>query len=138
MQTRILTDLYPRRLETGLAYLTFGALVIYVPIETIYSWSDGLTSPYYLVDVVAMVLMFTGAVRSLRALPLPAAGLMTAGWSWAGANFWRSLFDRIGLLRQGGRLELGSIELGFVGAETAVALGCVIVGVALLVRAQRD
>jgi hypothetical protein len=130
--------MHRRRWETRLAYFTLGALLIYAPIETIYSWPGGLSSPYYLVDLVAMALMLTGAIHSLGARPRSSPGLMTAGWSWAGANFWRAMFDRIGVLRRGGQLDYGSIELRFVCAETAVALACVIAGVVLLLRARHD
>jgi hypothetical protein len=125
-----------RQVETGLAYLSFAVLAIYAPIETIYSWSGGLGSPYYIIDVIAIVLIFTGALRSLRARPGTAPGLVTVGWAWAGANFWRATFDRIAELRRGGRLALGSLELGFVCGELVVALACLAVGVVLVVRSR--
>ena len=124
-----------RQVETGLAYFTFGALAIYAPIETMYSWSGGLADPYYIIDVVAMTLMFTGALRSLRARPRSAPGLVTAGWAWAGANFWRATFDRIGLLQRGGHLDFGSAELRFVSAELVVSILCLAIGLMLMLRA---
>ncbi|MCP3919985.1 MAG: hypothetical protein GY711_31025 [bacterium] len=44
------------------------ALIPYVSIETYISRND-LTSPGYIVDAIAMVLLFVGAVHSLRAQP---------------------------------------------------------------------
>jgi hypothetical protein len=58
-----------------------------------------------------------------------------AGWAWAGANFWRATFDRIGLLQRGGRLDFGSAELRFVSAELVVSLLCLAIGIVLVVRA---
>ena len=46
-----------RQIETGIAKFTVGFLVIYIPIETWTSLPYGLLNPFYLVDVVAMVLL---------------------------------------------------------------------------------
>ena len=127
-----------RRVETLLAFVTLGSLGIYAPVETIYSWAGGLTDPYYVVDVIAMGLMLWGAIRSLRARPRRAPGLVTVGWAWAGANFWRALFDRLKVDRTAGRLDFGSVELRFVAAELIVALLCLALGVVLIVRASND
>lgn len=123
-----------RRTETALAWVSAGALAIYAPVETIYSWSGGLGSPYYIIDVIAFALLFAGIVRSLRARPRAAPGMLTAGWAWAGANFWRATFDRIGTLQRGGRLDMGSLELRFVCGELIVSLLCLAVGLVLIYR----
>ena len=127
-----------RQVETGLAYASFGVLAIYAPVETVYSWSGGLGSPYYVIDVIAIVLLFVGAVRSLRARPTTAPGLLTTGWAWAGANFWRAAFDRITRIQGGGHLDWGSIELQFVCGELVVALVCLAVGIVLVTRSPAD
>ena len=57
-----MTETRLRELETGLASTTLGLLVFYVPIETWASWPYGLLNPFYLVDVIAMALLFLGAV----------------------------------------------------------------------------
>jgi hypothetical protein len=125
-----------RQIETRLAYVSFGVLAIYAPVETIYSWPGGLGSPYYIVDVIAIGLIFGGALRSLRARPGTAPGLLTAGWAWGGANFWRAAFDRIAKVEAGGHLGLGSVELQFVCAELVVALICLAVGIVLVIRSR--
>ena|SRR5690242_1997360 len=122
-----------RRIETVLAWATIGVLAIYGPVETIYSRHE-LWSPYYIIDVIAFGLLILGVVRSLRARPRSAPALLTAGWAWAAANFWRAAFDRIGTLQRGGRLSLGSIELQFVCTELVVALLCLAVGILLVLR----
>ena len=122
----------PRRTETAFAWVSIGVLAIYAPVETIYSWSDGLGSPYYIIDVIAFALLLAGIVRSLRARPRTAPGVLTTGWGWAGANFWRATFDRIGTLQRGGTLDMGSLELRFVFGELLVSLLCLAVGLVLI------
>ena len=127
-----------RRTETALAWVSTGVLAIYAPVETIYSWSGGLGSPYYIIDVIAFALIFAGIVRSLRARPRTAPGVLTAGWGWAGANFWRATFDRIGTLQRGGTLDMGSLELRFVCGELVVSLLCLGVGLVLLFGSRAE
>lgn len=119
-----------RRIESGIAWLTLGALVIYVPGETYVSWLSGLHDPFYLVDLIAMILLGLGAVHSLRARPRCAPGLLCGAYGWASANGWRSTFWRIEELRAGGELEYGAMEAWVVGGVSAIALVCF---VALLV-----
>ena len=49
-----------RRTETALAWVSTGVLASYVPVETIYSWSGGLGSPYYIIDIIAFALILAG------------------------------------------------------------------------------
>lgn len=121
-----------RRTETVLGYVTIGFLVVYAPVETIYSWKGGLLDPFYIVDLIAMALMLSGVIRSLRARPRSAPALMTVGWAWAGANFWRALFDRVRILHSGGQIGLGSVEMVYVTAQLIVALLCLGVGLWLV------
>lgn len=67
-----------RQVETGLAYFTLGALVVYFPVETYVSLPEGLWNPFYIVDLIAMVLMFWGALHSLRARPSRSPELLCA------------------------------------------------------------
>src|ERR1043165_3148159 len=83
-----------RRVETGLTWATIVALLIYAPVETIYSW-PGLTDPFYVIDVIGMALMMSGVVRSLRARPGSGAAMLAVGWAWTASNFWRATFDRV-------------------------------------------
>ena len=68
-----------RSLETALARVTLGMLVVYIPGETWASLPDGLLNPYYIVDAIAMVLLLFGALHSLRARPRPAPGMLCGG-----------------------------------------------------------
>jgi hypothetical protein len=126
-----------RSIETALAWFTFAALSVYAPVETWTSLPHGLLSPFYLVDVIAMMLLFVGAVRSLRARPDPAPGLLCAGCAWTAANGWRATFDRVYEVSRGGVLPYGMAEVWAVGLATAVAIGCLMVAMLLVVQAER-
>lgn len=90
-------------------------LAISVPVETWYSWRGGLTDPYYLVKVVGWILLGSGAIRARRTDPSSGLMLLTAGWAWFGANFWRAVADRVTRIATGQTLRLGSVELWFAG-----------------------
>lgn len=123
-----------RRIETVVARLTLVFVVVFAPLETIVSWKYGLLSPYYLVDVVAIVLLFVGAWRSLRARPRPAPALVTIGWAWAGANFWRAALARAEQLRAGGALEFGLAEMRAAVGVTIAATALVALGTWLIIH----
>jgi hypothetical protein len=99
--------------------LTF--LVAYAPIETWYSMPE-LWDPFYLVDVVGIVLLILGTARLRRGRPSAAVGMLTAGYAWTGANFWRALFDRVSEVASGGVLDYGSAELCFTACITIAAI----------------
>ena len=123
-----------RRIETVLAWLTIAALMAYVPAETYVSWSDGLLSPFYLVDLIAMVLLLWGAVHSLLARPRCAPGLLCGAYGWAAANGWRATFGRVAELRAGGTLTHGPAEAWIIGLASAAALACFVVLLLLTAR----
>jgi hypothetical protein len=75
-----------RRVETALAWFTLAALVVHVPAETSVSLPYGLLNAFDLVDAIALALMFSGAVRSLRARPGSAPGVLCAAYGWAGGQ----------------------------------------------------
>lgn len=125
-----------RRTETRLAYFTLAVLIPYVPIETWTSWPHSLLHPMYLVDVVAMVLLFVAARRSLRIRPRTAPALLAAAWGWAAANGWRATSWRALEVTSGGTLELGRIELWVTGFATVIALACFALSLFLVVRIE--
>ena len=122
-----------RSAETGLAYLTLGGLIIYVPLET-YASLPELWDPFYLVDLIGMALLGAGTFKSLRARPLSSLALLCAGYAWTGANGWRAFWGRVAEVGKGGTLEFGTTELWVVGIGTALALGCLALSVLLVVR----
>ncbi len=83
----------PRSLETGLAWFTLLALAVYAPLETWFSRGD-LSSPGYIVDAIAMVLLLTGALHSLRMRPHTGIAPLAAAWGWTACLGWRSYFTR--------------------------------------------
>lgn len=113
-----------RRIETAIAILTFASLVIYVPGETWVSLPYGLWNPFYLVDLIAMILLFWGALHSWRARPRCAPALLCAAYGWAASNGWRSTAGRVYELVEGRELDYGIAELWVVGAASIIALIC--------------
>ena len=125
-----------RKVETRYAYFTLAFVAVFAPLETFVSWEYGLLSPYYLVDAIAIGLLFAGALRSLCARPRSAPSLITVGWAWAGANFWRAGLARGEHVRAGGELNFGLAEMRTVVGATALAMACVGVGMLLTVRSR--
>ena len=105
------------RLET----FTLAFLIAYAPIETWYSMPE-FWDPFYLVDVVGIVLLILGMVRLRRGRPAAAVGTLIAGYAWTGANFWRALFDRVSEVAAGGVLDYGLAELCFTACITIAAI----------------
>ena len=125
-----------RHVETALAYATLALLSLYIPLETWVSLSQGLTSPFYIVDAIAMGLLLAGALHSLRARPRPAPGLRCAAIARSAANGWRATFGRLAELRAGGALDYGAAEMWIVASATTVSLGALAVALGLVVRAD--
>ena len=127
-----------RRVETVLARATLVALLVYFPVETWVSWFDdyGLLNPFYIIDLIAMVLLLYGAFRSLKARPRPAPGALCAAYAWTAANGWRATWGRVFELRDGGRLDYGELELCAVGCATILSLMCLASAFYLTMRAE--
>lgn len=127
-----------RRLETALARATLIALLFYFPLETWTSWGHefSLLSPFYIIDLIAMLLLFYGATRSLRMRPQPAPSALCAAYAWAAANGWRATWGRVWEIREGGRLDYGTVELWVVAGATLVSLFCLATSFYLTVRAE--
>lgn len=83
-----------RRRETALAWFSLALLVFYVPVETYLSRGD-LTSPGYIVDVIAMALLLAGGVHSLHARPALAIAPLCGAWGWCACLAWRCYFMRV-------------------------------------------
>ena len=101
----------PRGVETVIARFTLALLLVHAPVETWVSLPSGLSDPFYLVDVVGFALLLWGALRSLRARPDVAPGVLCAGYAWSGANGWRALALRIDTLQQGGQVDVTLVWL---------------------------
>jgi hypothetical protein len=124
-----------RTTETSVAYFTLGLLIVYVPVETWASWPR-LTSPFYIVDLIAMVLLLYGALRSLRAWPRPEPAVLCAAYGWSASNGWRATFGRVVEVSAGRALENGAAELWVVGGGALLMLGCFVLSLVLVVRAK--
>jgi hypothetical protein len=118
--------------DNGLATFTLVVLVFYAPIETWGSWPD-LLSPYYLVDVVGMLILALGVYWS-RARPRQARGFICAGWAWMAGAGWRATADRVEALAQGEELQFGAAELCFVVCSFLLALAGLAWSLVLITR----
>lgn len=127
-----------RRIETWIAKFTLGLLVIYIPIETWTSLPYGLLNPFYLVDLVAMVLLAWGAYSSLRSRPIPAPEMLCVAYAWATANAWRATFWRVDHIKKGGELDRGMTELWTLGIVTGLAIILFVVLIYLVVNKNKD
>ena len=116
--------------ERPLVVFTVAFLVLYAPIETWYSAPE-LWDPFYLVDLIGMGLLASGAA-GFRSRGRLRVGVLAAGYAWTAANFWRALFGRLADLRQGGQLDYGLAELCFIGCILLAAFAGVAWSLAIL------
>ena len=126
-----------RGTETVLAYATLALLVPYVPLETWTALPGGLLDPFYLVDVVAMILLLYGALHSLRSRPRPAPEILCIAFAWSSANGWRATSWRLREIQEGGALDHGSAELWAVAVGTVLSLAAFVALFVLVVLEQR-
>ena len=127
-----------RKLETIFARFTLGFVALYFAVETFASWRYGLLSPIYIVDLIAMVLLAWGALRSLRAAPHSSPAILCAAYGWTAANAWRSATLRIYEVRGGARLDYGDAEYWIVIITTLLLLACFALSLWLVVRTRED
>jgi hypothetical protein len=107
--------------EMRLARFTVGFLVFYAPIETWGSWPD-LWSPYYLVDLMGILLLAFGALRTRRGRYRQGLAFIGGGWAWMAAAGWRATADRLFDMAEGIELEYGAAEMCFVVCSLGLAL----------------
>ena len=105
-----------RRLEGGLVRFTTVFLAVYVPVETYVSLPN-LLSPFYIVDLIGMLLLASGLLGYWRNFHAAYPPILVAGFSWTGANFWRAMADRLRMaeLQQAGWTPSDSLRITLVG-----------------------
>lgn len=120
----------------SLVRFTTAFLIVYAPLETLYSL-PALWSPFYLVDFIVMVLLAIGVWHYYaRRAPRAALLWLVAGWGWSGANAWRAMFGRVDALIAGGTLRFGSPELAIVLLGTVLSIGCLLWSLRLALSAE--
>jgi hypothetical protein len=120
--------------ETRLDHFALGFVVLYFPIETWGSWPE-LWHPFYLDAVIGMLLLLWGIAKS-RSDRRSALGVLCAGFAWMSATGWRSTFDRVFALADGGQLQYGPWEMCFVVCSTSLTVVGLTVSLVLLVRSR--
>lgn len=120
---------------------TFVWLLIYAPLETFVTVSiagiGGLIYSAYIMNVLGMALMLLGALFGKRGRAV-APGVLTAGWSWTAATFWRATSDRFSFTAIGGSLYFGRIELWLAPILAALACVGLAASLRLVVQASRS
>lgn len=119
--------------QTRLAAFTLALLIVYAPIETWYSLPK-LWDPFYVVDLIGIVLLLVGLVRLRRDPVSPHLPILIAGYAWTSANFWRAFFGRVLEIAGGGELDYGWAELCFTICVLIIALGGLVWSLALNTR----
>jgi hypothetical protein len=84
-----------------------------------------------------MALLFLGALFGKRGRAV-APGVLTAGWSWTAATFWRATSDRFSFTAIGGDLYFGRIELWLAPVLTALACLGLLASLRLVILASRS
>jgi hypothetical protein len=124
----------------GLSWLWATA---FVPIETYISFTR---EPYpvpglgvlsgYTVNVLGVGITMWGVI-SLRRAKWYALSLVTAGWAWTTAVFWRATNLRHWYAAEFGDLEFGSKELWLAPLVTVLVGSAFVGSVVLLLRSER-
>lgn len=68
--------------------------MLYAPIETWISRND-LTSPGYICDLIAFLLLAYGCYEAIRRQPEICVAPLCAAWGYCAALFWRCYFLRV-------------------------------------------
>jgi hypothetical protein len=116
------------RSETPLAWFSLFATSVHFVLETWYHLVWGQPLQALVVDYIGNVLMFGGAIASLRLRPRSAAGLLAGAWCFYLGFGWRSVFGRFELLQQGKAAVNG--EASFV--LPLIAFGLVVVAICMV------
>lgn len=128
-----------RKLSAWLATCTFLWLAGYVPLETYVTISiaglPGLLYASYIMNVLGMGLMLWGALSAKNGKPY-APGVLTAGWAWTAATFWRATSDRFWWVSKGEKLFAGTTELWLAVLLTALAVLGMVACLVLVLRSH--
>ena len=112
--------------------------VVFVPIETYLTWSHAHTLVHsgYVVNVLGVAITLWGAIGIRGGRPY-AEGLLSTGWRWTTAVFWRATNLRYELAAEGKPLSFGSVELWLAPLFTMMAAAALAGSLVLLVSRHR-
>ena len=71
-----------RRTETCLAWFSIAGACLHLLLETLYHVKFGQFLPFLIVDYIAVALLVSSAVSSLRARPSSLPGLLAGAWGF--------------------------------------------------------
>ena len=119
-----------RQIETGLAWFSIAGACLHLLLETLYHVKFGQFLPFLIVDYIAVVLLVSSAVSSLRARPAPLPGLLAGAWGFASCLAYMAFFAFLQPYLQGQGSLFMIIILG-------VALAAALLAFALSVQLVR-
>lgn len=114
-------------------------LCVYFSLETYASLArGGVLSFGYLIDLVGMLLMAAGVLMARSRRP-GAFSLLSAGWAWTSANFWRGTMERFRVASPPGQsLQFGAVELWLGPALTLLAMCALLASLRASLRSHTD
>jgi hypothetical protein len=118
-----------RRIETGLAWFSVAGACLHFTLETLYHVKFGQSLPFLIVDYIAVALLISSAVSSLRMRPASSAGWLAGAWGFAACLAYMAFFAFVQRHQQGQGPLLMVVILGVAlsAAFLAFALSLLLV-----------
>jgi hypothetical protein len=90
-----------RKIETSLAWFSIAGACLHFALETLYHFKFGQFLPFLIVDYIAVALLISSAVSSLRARPASSSGFLAGAWGFASCLAYTAFFAFVQLYLQG-------------------------------------
>ena len=120
-----------RTIETCLAWFSIAGACLHLLLETLYHVKFGQFLPFLIVDYIAVALLVSSAVSSLRARPASFPGLLAGAWGFASCLAYMAFFAFLQRYLQGQGSVFMVIILGVALSAAFLAFALSV----LLVRA---
>ena len=110
-----------RRIETGLAWFSIAGACLHFTLETLYHVKFGQFLPFLIVDYVAITLLLSSAVSSLRVTPAPSSGVLAGAWGFATCLAYMAFFGFLQSYLRGGESLIMVFILGIALSVSCLA-----------------
>ena len=122
--------------QRGSARLAIGFAIFLAIAEVVRNWGSWGYWPFWVVDYLAVALLATGGVRTLRTQT--ASLWLSGGWGFTCAMFWMSFFSHVEALRADpNAADHGPVEHGPLTAIIGCLFALTILGFARALRPDR-
>lgn len=122
------------RMMRWLVSYTLVWVAVHIPLETFVTVElagiSGLRYGAYLMNWPGFVMLTLGAISGRKGRPF-SAGLLTGGWSWIAAMFWRATSDRFRFAELYGGVS-GHVWGAGKGGSSELVIACVLTALACL------